>query len=248
MTLRLDQWIAASLVVCFASMIKGSIGFGFPLVAVPLLSTIMGPRVAIPVVAIPTLLSNVLVVRRGGAGRAPGVMGVTLAALAVGTVAGALLLGSLNPRFLSGLVGAVAVLYVLTTALKLTLKIPATGVRLAGPVFGVLAGLMGGSTGISSPLMAGYLHLLRLEKRQFVFWITMMFFVVNIGQVVIYARLGLYSPPLLAIALWACIPMAIGTLAGLRVQDRLAPRLFERIVLALVFVAALNLLVRSLLR
>src|SRR5207302_1040840 len=86
---------------------------------------------ALAVAAIPTWLSNVLVVRRGGAGRAPGVMGVTLAALAVGTVAGALLLGSLNPRFLSGLVGAVAVLYVLTTALKLTLKIPATGVRLA---------------------------------------------------------------------------------------------------------------------
>ena len=245
MTLRLDQWIAASVVVCFASMIKGSIGFGFPLVAVPLLSTIMGPRVAVPVVAIPTLLSNVLVVRRGGAGRASGAMGMTLAALAVGTVAGALLLGSLNPRFLSALVGAVAILYVLTTAFKLTFKIPATGIRLAGPAFGVLAGLMGGATGISSPLMASYLHLLRLEKREFVFWITMMFFVVNIGQVVIYARLGLYSPSVLAIALWACVPMVIGTLAGLSVQDRLAPRVFERIVLALVFAAGLNLLVRS---
>jgi uncharacterized membrane protein YfcA len=245
MTLRLDQWLAASLVVCFASMIKGSIGFGFPLVAVPLLSTIMGPRVAIPVVAIPTLLSNVLVVRRGGVGRAPGVMGATLAGLAAGTVAGAFLLGSLNIRFLSALVGGVAVLYVLTTALRLTLKIPATGIRMAGPAFGVLAGLMGGSTGISSPLMASYLHLLRLEKREFVFWLTMMFFIVNIGQVVIYTRLGLYAGPVLAIALWACVPMVIGTLAGLRLQDRLAPRLFERIVLVVVFVAALNLVVRS---
>jgi uncharacterized membrane protein YfcA len=60
--------ITGALVVCGASMLKGAIGFGFPLVAVPLLSTIIGPRVAIPVVAIPTLLSNFLVIRRGGAG------------------------------------------------------------------------------------------------------------------------------------------------------------------------------------
>jgi uncharacterized membrane protein YfcA len=39
--------------------------------------------------------------------------------------------------------------------------------------------------------------------------------------------------------------MVIGTLAGLRLQDRLAPRLFERIVLVVVFAAALNLVVRS---
>jgi uncharacterized membrane protein YfcA len=73
----------------------------------------------------------------------------------------------------------------------------------------------------------------------------MMFFIVNIGQVVIYTRLGLYAGPVLAIALWACVPMVIGTLAGLKLQDRLAPRLFERIVLVVVFVAALNLVVRS---
>ncbi|HYM90399.1 MAG TPA: sulfite exporter TauE/SafE family protein [bacterium] len=246
MTLRLDQVLAASVVVCVASMVKGGIGFGFPLLAVPLLSTIMGPRVAIPVIAIPTLLSNVLVVRRGGAGRAAGVVWMALAGLAAGTVAGALLLGSLDPGRLSALVGAVAVLYVLATALHLTLRIPTTGVRLAGPVFGVAAGLLGGSTGISSPLLASYLHLLRLEKREFVFWLTMMFFVVNICQVVVYARLGLYSGPVLAIALWACAPMAIGTLAGLALQDRLDPRVFERIVLAVVFAASLNLLARSL--
>lgn len=246
MTLRLDQVLAASVVVCVASMVKGGIGFGFPLLAVPLLSTIMGPRVAIPVIVIPTLLSNVLVVRRGGAGRAAGVMALALAGLAAGTVAGALLLGSLDPRRLSALVGAVAVLYVLATALRLTLRIPATGVRLAGPVFGVAAGLLGGSTGISSPLLASYLHLLHLEKREFVFWITMMFFVVNTCQVVVYARLGLYAGPVLAIALWACVPMAIGTLAGLALQDKLDPRVFERIVLAVVFAASLTLLARSL--
>lgn len=246
MTDHVFRMLSAATVVCFASMIKGAIGFGFPLVAVPLLSAIMGPRVAIPVVAIPTLLSNVLVVRRGGAGSAAGAPWMVLAGAAVGTLAGALLLESLNPRLVSGLVGTVAILYVLAVTLHLTVKVPAASVRQVGLVFGVLAGLMGGATGISSPLIASYLHLLRLEKREFVFWITMTFFVVNIVQVATYFRLGLYAGPVLATALLACVPMVIGTLAGLALQDRLEPRLFERIVLAVVFAASLNLVVRSL--
>jgi uncharacterized membrane protein YfcA len=240
------QLLAVSAIVCVASMIKGAIGFGFPLVAVPLVSVLMGPRVAIPVVAIPTLLSNVLVIRRGGAGDAGAAMWMALIGLAVGTVAGALLLGSLDVRLMSGLVGLVAILYVLATALRLTVRVPARSVRQVGPVFGVLAGLMGGATGISSPLMASYLLLLRLEKREFVFWITVMFFIVNIVQVATYFHLGLYAGPVLTTALLVCVPMVIGTLAGLALQDRLAPRLFERIVLAVVFAAGLNLVARSL--
>ena len=242
------QMIAGAVVVCGASMLKGAIGFGFPLVAVPLLSSIIGPRVAIPVVAIPTLLSNFLVVRRGGAGGGGAGMVALLVSLAAGTVGGALLFGSLSHRLLSGLVGAVALLYVLATAGRLTLKVPAAAGNRAGPVIGLLAGLMGGSTGISSPLLASYLHFRRLAKREFVFWITMMFFVVNIVQVASYFKLGLYPGPVLTGALAACLPMAAGTLAGLALQDRLPARMFERVVLTVVFLAGLNLLARSLLR
>ncbi len=238
--------LSATIVVCAASMVKGAIGFGFPLLAVPLLSAILGPKVAIPVVAVPTLLSNFLVVRRGGAGQAAGEMWTLLAGTAVGTLAGALLLGAVNPRLAAGLVGAVALFYVAATALSLTLRVRSTSIRRMGPAFGLAAGLMGGATGISSPLLASYLHMLRLEKREFVFCITMTFFVVNILQIITYLRLGLYNGPVLTVALLACAPMIIGTLGGLALQDRLEPKLFERIVLTVVVIASANLIARSL--
>jgi uncharacterized protein len=238
--------LSASIVVCAASMVKGAIGFGFPLLAIPLLSAILGPKVAIPVVAIPTLLSNFLVIRRGGAGQTAGAMWTLLAGIAVGTLAGALLLGAVNTRLAAGFVGVVALLYVVATAQGLTVRVPANSIRRTGPAFGLVAGLMGGATGISSPLLASYLHMLRLEKREFVFWITMTFFVVNLVQVAAYSRLGLYRGPVLTTALLACVPMVIGTLGGLALQDRLEPKRFERIVLAVVFIASVNLIARSL--
>lgn len=238
--------LLAALIVAGAAAVKGAIGFGFPLIAIPLLSTILGPRIAVPVVAIPTLLSNVFLVSRGGFSRATASLGLVLGGIVLGTPAGAMLITVLEPRVLSILVGAVALVYALATAFRLTVLIPA-GVRLpAAPVVGVLAGVMGGVTGISSPLLASYLHLLRVEKREFVFWITMMFFVGNIVQVGSYFRLGLYAGPVLSASLLACLPMAVGTLAGIAMQDRLQPETFSRVVLVMVFLASLNLLARGL--
>jgi uncharacterized protein len=232
-------------VVAGAATVKGTIGFGFPLVAVPLIATIVGPRVAVPLIAIPTLLSNVILVSRGGVGRAAASLMLVMAGIIVGTFAGALLIKTLHPRFLSALLGAAALLYVLSTAFRLTSRIVPSAGRRAAPVIGLAAGVLGGATGIFSPLLASYLHLLQLTKREFVFWITMMFFVGNSVQVVSYLRLGLYGGPVLGLALLACLPMALGTWAGILLQDRLAPETFSRVVLAIVFVASLNLLVQG---
>ncbi|HKX16614.1 MAG TPA: hypothetical protein VJT33_01200, partial [bacterium] len=97
-------------------------------------------------------------------------------------------------------------------------------------------------------LLASYLHLLHMAKRDFVFWITIMFFVSNVVQVASYAHLGLYAGSVLTLALIGCVPMAIGTWSGMVLQDRLDPEVFGRIVLGIVFVASVNLLVRGLLR
>lgn len=235
-----------SVIVAGAAAVKGTIGFGFPLIAVPLLSTILGPRVAVPVVAIPTLLSNVFIVSRGGFSRGSASLALVLVGIIIGTPAGALLIRVLEPRVLSVLVGAAALLYVLATLLRLTVLIPPAAVLPAAPIVGVGAGVMGGLTGISSPLLASYLHMLRVGKREFVFWITIMFFVGNAVQVGSYVRLGLYAGPVLSTSLFACLPMVVGTWSGLALQDRIRPETFSRVVLAIVFLASLNLLAKGL--
>lgn len=248
MTLEFPRLLLISVVIAGAAAVKGTIGFGFPLVGIPLLSAIIGPRAAVPVIAVPTLLSNFIMVSRGSAGRASPHLIVTLAGLAVGTLAGAAVFKALDPRSLAVLVGAVTLGYVIATAFRLTALVPEAVGRRAAPVVGLAAGVMGGATGIFAPLLASYLNLLRMAKREFVFWITMMFFVSNVVQVASYLHLGLYAGQVLVLALIGCIPMAIGTWSGMALQDRLDPEVFGRIVLGIVFIASLNLLARGLLR
>jgi uncharacterized protein len=242
------QLLLISVVIAGAAAVKGAIGFGFPLVGIPLLSAIIGPRAAVPVIAVPTLLSNVIMVSRGSASRASMHLVLVIAGLVVGTLAGAAVFKALDPRWLSIVVGVVTLGYVAATVFRLTAHVPEAAGRRAAPVVGLAAGLMGGATGIFAPLLASYLHLLRMAKRDFVFWITMMFFVSNVVQVGSYVHLGLYAGRVLFLALIGCVPMAIGTWSGMALQDRLNPELFGRIVLGIVFLAALNLLVRGVLR
>lgn len=242
------ELLLVSVIVAGAATVKGVTGFGFPLVAVPLLSTILGPRIAIPMVAIPTMLSNLIVVSRGGASRATAALMGVLTGLGIGTVAGALLIKTLDQRLLSALVGGVTLLYVAATAFRLTTLIPRAAGDRAAPAIGLLAGVIGGATGIFAPFLASYLHLMRLAKREFVFWITMMFFISNIVQIASYLHLGLYAGAVLGMALVQCVPMAVGTWSGLVLQDRLSPETFNRVVLGIVSLASLTLLARGIIR
>lgn len=50
--------LAVAVIVLLAGVLKGSIGFGAPLVAVPLLAPLVGTRAAIVLVALPLLVAN----------------------------------------------------------------------------------------------------------------------------------------------------------------------------------------------
>lgn len=238
---------AVLLVVAVAAAVKSALGFGFPLISVPLAANLIGPRTAVVLIAIPVVLVNLLAVVRGG-GTAAELrrLAATLAGLGAGTVLGAQLLSRLDPGALAVLLGLVSLAY---AALAWTDRLPevsARGHRYLGPVVGLGAGVMGGTTGIFAPLFASYLHSLRLEKRAFVFWLAVAFTLGGLAQVVSYYRLGLYTPALAGYAAATCVPVVAGTQVGFWIQDRLPSTLFRRLVLLLVVASGLNLVARGL--
>jgi uncharacterized protein len=193
-------------------------------------------------------VSNAIMVSRGGSWHEAGPFLTIVAALVIGTIAGAQLVKLLDPHVLSILVGISALAYVAAAISRLTVRASPEAVRLAGPIVGLISGGIGGATGIFGPMLAGYLDLLRLDKREFVFWITLMFSVSNMTQIIIYFRLGLYGATVLIMALAACLPMVLGTWLGILVQERLTAKVFKRIVLIIVFAASINLLYHGLVR
>lgn len=230
------------IVVAFSSAIKGALGFGFPLIAVPLAANLIGARTAVVLIAIPVVFGNLLILLRGGGSTEElRRFGGLLVGVVGGTVIGAQLLGRLDPGAVSLVVGITAVLLVVLAWGNLMPPISPKAHRVAGPTVGVAAGVLGGTTGIYAPLIAAYVHALRVDKRVFVFWLTAAFFLGGVVQVVSYWRLGLYNWNLLTYAVATFIPVVVGTWLGFWIQDRLPVTMFRRLVLLLVLVAGLRL-------
>lgn len=234
-------------VVAFASAVKGALGFGFPLIAVPLTANLIGARPAVVLIAIPVIFSNFLIlVRGGGSSEELRRFSGLLAGVVMGTVIGAQLLGRMDPRVVSLIVGISAVLLAVLSWGNLMPPVSPKVHRVAGPTVGVAAGVLGGATGIYAPLIAAYVHALQVDKRVFVYWLTAAFFLGGAAQVVSYWRLGLYSWNIVTYAVATFVPVVVGTWLGFWIQDRLPVTLFRRLVLLLVLASGVNLIVRYL--
>ena len=60
MEFSIEFLIVFSIIIFFSSLVHGSIGFGFPMIATPLLAMVTDMKTAILYIAIPTLLINLI--------------------------------------------------------------------------------------------------------------------------------------------------------------------------------------------
>ncbi|MCC7369008.1 MAG: sulfite exporter TauE/SafE family protein [Chloroflexi bacterium] len=245
--LSILQMVGVLLAVLGAAIIKGAIGFGFPLVATPLVSTIWDARHAVLVISIASLMNNVNITMRGGGSRRTFRRFIpTIAGLSVGTVAGSLLLARVDPNLLALIVGSAAVLFGIVALVKPDLAVPPRLERYLALPMGILGGLLGGSTGIFAPALASYTHALRLGKREFVFFLTLLYLVGTSVQVFSLYQLGLYDLTILVVAALTVLPNFLGVSLGIRLQERIDPLLFRRLVVLVILISGGSLVLRSL--
>lgn len=229
-----------------AAFVKGFVGFGFPLIAVPVVALIVDPRTAVIAVSIPAILSNVLVLVQTGVPWAPLRRALPfLVPLTLSAALGASLLPRLDPRVLQVAIGATALAFSLLGFARLQLRLEPAQERVASPVFGVICGVLGGATSIYGPLVALYFQALGYEKWPFVYVISVVFLVGTLAQNVTYTVLQLYTGEAISYGLLACVPMLVGVHLGLRAHRRASNRLFYYAVLAVVLASSVNLIVRS---
>jgi uncharacterized membrane protein YfcA len=247
--LTVDPSIAALAIAMMvgAGIIKGTIGFGAPLVAVPALALLVGPKPAIILVSVPLLVTNALILTGRPIERGAGRRFVpVLVTLVPATFVGSLFLTAANPAILAAAVGVVTIVFVLLSFLGVQLQLRGRSERVFPFALGAFAGLCNGSTSIPGPTFALYLSTLKLDKRAFVWGITLLLVVGNASQVTSYLHLDLYAGGLLLGSAALAPALLVGQQLGVRIQDRLDGARFNRLVLIAVGISGTSLLVRSL--
>lgn len=240
-------WVPTTAIMLVAGIIKGCLGFGAPLFAVPALAPLVGTKAAIVLVTIPTLANNLAIIAtRRVQGAIVRQFVPTMLTLIGATILGGIFLAGLHTGAISIVVGVVALGFVLLTASGLKPATPPHLHRVVSPALGVAAGMLNGATSIPGPLFAIYLSTLPLDKRAFVYGITLLLVTGNITQILTYAQLGLYGDGLLFGSLVLVPVQLLGQGIGAVLQDRLDSRLFGRLVLVVIALSGANLLLRGL--
>lgn len=232
-------WLWAFTAFILGGLVKGTLGVGLPLVAVPMLSLAMPTPWAMGLLAFPVLASNLWQAIDAKPTRADLLRFTPMfATLMVAIAATVSLSAAMSARELNMAMSGVIVLAVILMASNPTLSVPPGRERIIGAIVGTLAGAIGGVSSLSGPIMIMYLVSLRIGRERFVGMISIAYLLAGIplyiGMVLI-GRLG-WTQFLLSIV--AMVPIFIGMRLGKALRGRISELWFRRALLAVLLVTA----------
>jgi uncharacterized protein len=226
------------LAVGVAGIISGLTGFGFALVTTPLLVLILPPTVVVPVVALLSLLSHLVVLLETLPWIRLNRIWLLALAAVIGAPLGTYLLLALDAAVLKVLIGMVTTLSAL--ALLFGFTRPIRNERLASLPVGLASGLLGGSTGMSGPPVVLFFSNQGVDKHVFRANLNLYFILLACSTLPSQAIAGLITREVLTYAAWFIAALLLGTLAGMRLARRVHETDFRRVTLVVVIASGLS--------
>jgi uncharacterized membrane protein YfcA len=241
------SFVVGAVVILVAAFVKGSIAFGFPLVATPLLVLVYDVKTAVAVSVLPNVvMDGAQLVRRGQVLAMVRRLGVLIACSVLGMWLGTLLLVVMPARVATMVLGGFVLAFVGLGVSGAAPRVPPAWERWLSPPAGLVAGIVGGLTNVPGTPLVIYFYALGMDKGDFVRAISVTFVVVKLAQLGALAWYGVLDGPVLALSLAFTAVALIGFSAGLRLQDLLPERAFNRVVLGFLVIVGAWLIVRSL--
>lgn len=237
--------VAASLLV--AAYVKGTSGLGFPLIATPAVALLLDIRTAITILIIPNIVMDITQVFRGSFAAAIFRRFTWLLLLTIlGVFLGTKVLVMLPIWVLNLTLGVMVLVFVVSNIFRYEFHISPRAERLLSPMVGLAGGFLNGMTNAAGPVLAIYLYNLALPKTEFVKSIATIFIVTKVSQLIAVSTWNLFTFSTLQLSLVVTLFCLAGFYAGLKTQDRVNQKTFNRGLLTLLFVVGVTLIVRSL--
>ena len=228
---------AAATLWCFVALfagyaVRGAAGFGSGVVATPLMAFVMPLSTVAPLVTFLGMFVSVRQAMRDWKAIAWRHIAAFLPGIAIGVPLGIWVFRSASPAIVLKLLGAYVVIYALYSLFAARLgwghwTMPRWAALPIGTLGAIVATLFGGMAG---PVYVTYLDGLKLDKRVFRVTTSTTLFTLSITRSVAYVVSGLFAINDVVLLAGAAIPVALGTIAGDKLHDRLDPEAFRRLV------------------
>jgi uncharacterized membrane protein YfcA len=239
--------IALVAVFVFGGLVKGVTGVGLPLVLVPLATQFVSVPVAVALVSVSMVATNVVQSTEGGhTGVAVRHLLPILVPLIFGSVLGTHLLISIDRRRLNLIIGISFLAVALLLLCLPRLRIGPTAARWGGPFVGFGAGVLGGMSAIFGPPMIAYMVGLGTDPDTFVKHMAILALTAATTMLIVLGTSGAMSGGDFLMSGLALIPILVGMPLGRWLRGRISPNLFRLLVLVVLAASGFDMLRRAL--
>jgi uncharacterized membrane protein YfcA len=244
-TLDFEQVSIVAAVVCsliVAGLLKGTIGVGMPVVALPLLSLFIDVKSAVMLLSMPLILSNLPQALEGGkTGRCVMQLMPVIFGMVPGLFLGVRVLLAVDANVAKIIAGLVLMCVGGVTLLTPTLRLQSRLVFPTGITFGFFGGVLGGIAAMSGPLVFIFLLAKGLRGKAFTKEASL-YLVISAGLMAILLTASREFGWLdVSVSTAAMLPVALGMYVGQHIRDKIAPETFKKLVLTAVIAAGAEL-------
>lgn len=225
---------------------KGITGLGFSTICLPLLALSVGLKDALPLVIIPSVCSNIMVMI-GVGNFVPAVKRFwpMLLATVPGLILGLWLLDAFDGETAGAILGLVLLAFCLFSYVNPNYHLPAKLEAPLSPLSGFMTGTFNGITGSQVMPSMPFLMSLGLERNLFIQSINCSFTLSSFIMAFGLTQLGLFSTQALIISICGVAAAFFGVRLGERIRSRLSPEQFRNAILALLVVMAIILIIKA---
>ena len=229
-----------------SAFLKGFTGLGFSTICLGILSMFMDLKLAIPLVFLPSLCSNIIVmVQAGRFFEALRRFWPLFLSAVPGLVIGILLLSHSSSDGPRALLGVVMLSYGIWALKNEIVPITERQEKLLLAPVGFISGIVNGVTGSQLMPIMPYLLSVKMDRDIFIQTINCAFTLNTLVMIAGLGKLGLVTLPVLYLSGAGIIPVALGIFLGGLLRKRITDVIYRKAVLVLLVIMGFNLLMMT---
>ncbi|ATF04044.1 sulfite exporter tauE/safE-like protein (plasmid) [Phaeobacter gallaeciensis] len=231
-----------------AGTVKGVIGLGLPTVSLGLLTVAFDLPSAMALLIVPSLVTNLLQAITGGQGRA--ILARIWPFLLMATLAvwiGTRVLIRVDLNLMSSLLGLLLIAYAIIGLVGFQMSMSRSNERWAGPVLGLVNGILTGMTGSFIVPGVMFLQSIRLQRDALIQAMGILFAVSTLALAIALQRNGLVTGSIGLASTLALVPALIGMWLGRGVRARLSEAIFRKVFFAAILLLGAYILIHAIL-
>ncbi|CAM3554295.1 sulfite exporter TauE/SafE family protein [Arcobacter aquimarinus] len=239
MDLNLDFLIIISFIIFVSALVHGTIGFGFAILATPLLAMVTDMKTAILYIAIPTLFINLISIYSEGNFFQAVKKFYPLALMGmIGSAIGTQILIYSSSELFKLLLAFSILLYLFIQKFKIEMKWIRQKKKLSMVVFGLLAGIVGGLTNVMGSILIIYSLESKHSKKDIIQSTNLCFLFGKIIQIILFAIHGSFNEELLIVSFSTLIVVVIAMIVGLNIKDKIPQEIYKKVIKLVLFLMA----------